>query len=81
MKIFPPDGFDPRYWPLDGTDAKWTRWFAWYPVIIDAYKESEIKNGKLFYKVWLRWVECRIAPDGDVESGNDSTHMQFRLPQ
>jgi hypothetical protein len=67
MSIFPPDGYDPRYWPQDGTDPKWTRWFAWYPVTVE--------NGL----TWLRWVECRLSPDGPPP--NDVAEMQFRLPQ
>lgn len=67
MNIFPPDGYDPRYWPQDGTDAKWTPWFAWYPV--------KIEEGEW---VWLTSVECRQSPDGPPP--DDVTRMQFRLP-
>jgi hypothetical protein len=84
MSIFPPSGYDPRYWPQDGSDPKWTRWFAWYPVMIDVYKPEEIKNGKMRYRVWWRDVECRQTPDYDESEGPPygySRPMQFRLPQ
>lgn len=77
MNIFPPDGYA---CPQDGTDAKWTRWFAWFPVTIDAYDESEIRNGKMRYRVWMCWVECRLSPDGPPPH-EDVSIMQFRLPQ
>lgn len=76
--IFPPSGYDPRYIPLDGTDPQWTLWFAWFPVSVDAYNVSEIRRGKMRYRVWLRWVECRLAPDNPPP--NDMPRMQFRLP-
>jgi hypothetical protein len=63
---------------LDGTDAPWERWFAWYPVTIDACQPSEIRNENTGYKVWLRWVDRRIAPDGPPP--HDFTHMEYRLP-
>jgi hypothetical protein len=77
MSFFPPSGYPPD--AADGTDPKWTRWFAWYPVGVDAYKESEIRRGKFYYYVWLRWVECRLRPDDPPPL--DGTVMQFRLPQ
>jgi hypothetical protein len=78
MNIFPPNGYHDNQ--LDGTDPVWTPWFAWYPVTIDVYNASEIRNGKLHYKVWLRWVECRESPDGPAPD-HDVQHMQYRLPQ
>lgn len=76
MNLFPPSGYSQN--PLDGTDPQWTRWFAWYPVTINVYKVSEIENGKLSYRVWMRWVECRLRPDGPPP--DDFPQMQFRLP-
>ena len=75
MQIFPPSGVTDR----DGVDPKWTRWFAWYPVEVDAYKENEIRNGKMRYKVWLEWVECRMSPDGNPP--DDVSIMKYRLPR
>jgi len=46
---------------MTSEDAPWERWFAWYPVEIDAYNQSEIKDGKLRYRVHLRWVERRFV--------------------
>lgn len=67
MSVFPPSGYDPRYWPQDGTDAKWTRWVAWYPVVVETGLTC------------FRAVECRLSPDGPPP--DDFPQMQFRLPQ
>jgi hypothetical protein len=76
MSVFPPGGIEGL---ADGQDPKWTRWFAWFPVEIDVYDPSEIKNGQLRYKVCMRWVECRLTPDGDPP--HDVARMQYRLPR
>lgn len=59
----------------------WQPWFAWYPSFVDAYDVSEIRKGKMRYRVWLRWVERRlrgaVAPNGDLADG----HWEYRLPQ
>jgi hypothetical protein len=62
MTIFPPSGYGPD--APDGTDPKWTRWFAWYPVKAERW-------------AWLKWVECRLTPDGPPP--NDVQRMQYRL--
>lgn len=77
MSFFPPSGYHDNQ--LDGTDPQWTRWFAWFPVTVDAYDVSEIRGGKMRYRVWLRWVECRMQPDRADEDFTPS--MQFRLPR
>ena len=40
-------------------DGEWHRWFAWYPVTVDAYDASEIENGKMSYTRWLTFVDYR----------------------
>lgn len=58
----------------------WQRWFAWYPVVVDAYEVNEIVNGKMRYRVRFRWVERRIR--GEVAPNGDLTDWwQYRLPQ
>lgn len=64
---------------LDGTDDPWRPWFSWYPVTIDVYSPSEIRDGQLRYRVWLRWIERRLRPDGPPPL--DVPKMLYRLPQ
>lgn len=47
MTLYPPSD-PPR---ADGTDPVWLPWFAWYPVTVDAYRDSEMRNGKFSYSV------------------------------
>lgn len=66
-------------WAPDGADCPWLRWFAWFPVVVDVYQPKENRRGELRHRVWLRWVECRLSPDGPPP--NDVSVWQFRLPQ
>lgn len=75
MNIFPPTGYDPRYMPQDGADAKWTCWFAWYPVRAWGIRGPELSTRW----TWLQFVECRLSPDGPPP--NDVSRMQFRIPR
>lgn len=65
---------------------EWAKWFAWYPVEVDAYKIEEIKNGRMRYKVWGKWVERRVIirtdEDGNLEENIKINQViQYRLPQ
>ena len=44
-------------------DYKWSRWFAWYPVVLESYGASPPRSGGK--KVWLevvlrRYVGCGV---------------------
>lgn len=45
--------------------------FAWWPVEVDAYDESEIRDGKMRYSVWLRSVDARF--DTFTDDDDDQT--------
>lgn len=40
-------------------DGQWHRWFAWHPVYVDAYDVTEIRDGKMSYRVWLQTIDAR----------------------
>ena len=44
--------------PVSEKDGEWHRYFAVLPVRVDAYDESERKNGKFSY-LKVGWVERR----------------------
>lgn len=55
-------------------DGQWHRWVAWYPVYVDAYDVSEIRDGKMSYRVWLQTVDARF--DTFVDDDDDRTIIQ-----
>lgn len=62
----------------------WQRWYAWRPVEVDAYKPSEIKNGKFRYRVYMRFVERRFVTKIISDPGDDAetwSGWEYRLPQ
>jgi hypothetical protein len=61
----------------------WRRWFAWWPVTVDAYQVSEIRDQKFSYRVWLRTVEwCFADRVLDDEDPSHTTRVTlYRLPQ
>ncbi len=63
---------------MDCTD--WQPYFAWWPVYVDAYEVSEIKNGKMRYPK-LGWVERRLHVwvDVDDEDQIERRVWRFRL--
>lgn len=57
----------------------WEPYFAWRPVIVDAYTESERKNGKFSYPK-MGWVErhlCIWIDDDDERT--ERRVWRFRL--
>lgn len=58
----------------------WERYFAWWPVEVDAYCVSEIQNGKMRYLKW-GWVERRWDSWTDEDGGNrpDWEGWRYRL--
>lgn len=73
--FFPPSGLSRDE---DGTDPKWVRWFAWFPVAINVWEVDEIKREGFSFFAWFQWVECRLAPD--MPPPNDFPMMQYRWP-
>jgi hypothetical protein len=54
-------------------EGEWRPWFAWKPVEVEAYRDSEIKDGKFRYTVWMRWVARRyIVIDDDERYDQDA---------
>lgn len=54
------------------TTQDWQPYFAWRPVWVDAYDDSEIKNGKFSYRKfgWVeRYWKCWIDEEGEQHSG------------
>ena len=65
------------------SEYKWERWFARYPVEVEAYNVDEIVRGKFRYKVWLRWVERawkELEPE-NYENAQDEipAHWVYRI--
>lgn len=61
--------------------TEWRPYFAWLPVYVDAYAESERKNGKFRYLVWGP-VERRLHIWTDDEFGDGPVEhrvWRFRL--
>jgi len=61
---------------MDCTD--WQPYFAWWPVYVDAYEMSEIKNGKARYPK-LGWVERRLHVWVDVDDEDQIEHRIWRF--
>ncbi len=61
---------------MDCTD--WQPYFAWWPVYVDAYEVSEIKNGKMRYPK-LGWVERRLHVWVDVDDEDQIEHRIWRF--
>lgn len=54
-------------------EGHWRPWFAWKPVEVEAYRDSEIKDGKFRYTVWFRWVARRyVVIDDDWRYDQDA---------
>jgi hypothetical protein len=62
--------------------ADWQLYFAIFPVYVDAYDVSEIKNGKMRY-LKCGWVERRLDVwvDPDDEDRVEHRVWKFRLPK
>lgn len=61
--------------------TEWHPYFAWWPVTVDAYTESERKDGKFSYPKW-GWVERRLHIWTDDEFGDGPVEhrvWRFRL--
>jgi hypothetical protein len=58
---------------------EWHRWFAWYPVEVDAYEVSEIRNGKMSYQVWWAWVDYRWHEWQEVENDREWHGWRYRI--
>lgn len=57
---------------------KWERWFAYFPVRVDAYSIKDIKNGKMNY-LKVGWVERRFSTDVfDEETGERKNRWLYR---
>lgn len=56
----------------------WEPWFAIPFVWVDAYDESETKNGKTRYRVWFRWVRRCWVKVVDDETGETWTGWRYR---
>jgi len=56
----------------------WQPYFAWWPVYVDAYEVSEIKNGKMRYPK-LGWVERRLHIWVDVDDEDQIEHRVWRF--
>lgn len=67
------------YW---GADIEWSRWFAIYPVMVDAYTNQELSdNGNKFrFRKFLCWLERRHVIRDD-EDGEHQDYWEYRLPQ
>lgn len=60
---------------------EWHRWFAWYPVEVDAYNVSEIKDGKMRYRVWWVYVDYRWDEWQEPENDREWHGFRYRLAQ
>jgi hypothetical protein len=61
--------------------TEWHPYFAWFPVTVDAYTESERRDGKFSYPK-LGWVERRL--DIWIDDDDERTEKRvwrFRLPR
>lgn len=56
----------------------WEPYFAWWPVTVDAYDESERKNGRFSYPK-LGWVDRRFCVWIDVDDENRVEHRVWRF--
>lgn len=56
----------------------WEPYFAWRPVTVDAYTESERKNGKFSYPK-MGWVERRLCVWIDVDDEDRVEHRVWRF--
>jgi hypothetical protein len=58
----------------------WEPYFAWWPVTVDAYTESERKNGRFSYPK-IGWVDRRLCSwvDYEDESQWGITHRFWRF--
>jgi hypothetical protein len=59
--------------------TEWEPWFAWYPVEVDAYDVSEIKNGKMRYTVYFRWVKRLYVQSFDEGGELIPGHWKYKL--
>jgi len=57
--------------------GEWQRYFAWWPVTVDAYCVSEIQDHKMSYLKW-GWVERRWHIWTD-EDGEHQGRWRYRL--
>lgn len=60
-------------------DDEWKPYFAWWPVLVDAYTVDEIKDGEFNYPKW-GWVE-RYWHVWTDEEGEDHATWRYRLPR
>jgi hypothetical protein len=44
--------------------TEWEPYFAWWPVWVDAYSQSEMENGKLVYRK-TGWLERKLVTIDD----------------
>ena len=51
---------------------KWRRWFAWYPVIIRADRNSQSY-------VWMQWVWRKLVVSTVTFKGNRLKYYEYRL--
>jgi len=58
--------------------GQWQRYFAWWPVTVDAYDVSEIKDGHMSFSKW-GWVERRWYTWADDETGERHEFWRYRL--
>ncbi len=68
------------WWVADYNRTKhseWQSYFALFPVYVDAYDASEIKNGKMRYLKW-GMVDCRWHTWVDHYDGNETVHAYWR---
>ncbi len=56
----------------------WHHWFAWRPVMVDAFEPGEIVNGKMRYRKWLCWVERIWDTWIDIEEGINHAAWRYR---
>jgi hypothetical protein len=49
-------------WAINKT-VKWKRWFAWRPVIVDAWPWDNIRT-----RVWFEWIERRKPDEKQIMS-------------
>lgn len=59
-------------------DGEWTPFFAIWPVMVDAYDESERKNGKFRYRK-VGWVRRHWHEWTDDETGEKHAYWRYRL--
>jgi hypothetical protein len=57
--------------------ADWQPYFAWRPVYVDAYDNSEIKDGKMRYLKW-GWVERKWESWVDSDFGDKHEYWKYR---